>query len=230
VSRAFPEIVPLDVGMFTFAAHEPYAGEQGVVVAYAIKRREGVLLFDTGFGFGKAELDALYHPVDRPMEDVLGEAGIRRSQVDLIANCHLHPDHAGQNATFPGIPIHVQAKELAHARAGNYTVLGWIDGPGVQYLEADGDHELVPGVRILSTPGHSPGHQSLLVDQADGPVLLTGQAIYGLDEWASTPGREGRSTARLPEAYEASVAKLRAIEPVRVLFAHDRRPWQRPTS
>jgi N-acyl homoserine lactone hydrolase len=227
MTRAFPEIVPLDVGTFTFAAHEPYAGEQGVVVAYAIKRREGVLLFDTGFGFGDPELDELYQPVDRPMTDVLGEAGIRTGQVDLIANCHLHPDHAGQNATFPGIPIHVQARELAHARAGNYTVLEWIDGPGVEYLEADGDHGLVPGIRIVSTPGHSPGHQSLVVDQADGPVLLSGQAVYGLDEWRGTPGREGRSTARLQPAYDESLAAMRAIEPVRVLFAHDRRSWSR---
>jgi len=227
VARAFPEIIPLDVGTFTFAAHEPYAGEEGVVVAYAIRRREGVLLFDTGFGFGDPELDAMYHPVGPLMRDVLGEAGIRSAEIDLIANCHLHPDHAGQNASFPGIPIHVQSKELAHARAGGYTVLEWVDGPGVTWVEGVGDHQLVPGIRVLSTPGHSPGHQSLVVDGADGPVLLTGQAVYGLDEWAGRRGREGRTSARLPEAYEASVATLRALEPVRVLFAHDRRPWSR---
>jgi glyoxylase-like metal-dependent hydrolase (beta-lactamase superfamily II) len=161
------------------------------------------------------------------MRDVLGEAGIRPGGIDLIANCHLHPDHAGQNASFPGIPIHVQSKELAHARAGGYTILDWVDGPGVTWVEGEGDHELVPGIRVLSTPGHSPGHQSLVVDQADGPVLLTGQAIYGLDEWTGAPGREGRTTARLPDAYETSVSRLRAIEPVRVFFAHDRRPWSR---
>jgi N-acyl homoserine lactone hydrolase len=225
MTRAFPEIVPLDVGTFTFAAHEPYAGQQGVVVAYAIKRREGVLLFDTGFGFGNRELDELYRPAGRRMADVLGEVGVRLADIDLIANCHLHPDHAGQNATFLDVPIHVQARELAHARAGDYTILEWVDGPGVQYLEADGDHELVPGIRVLSTPGHSPGHQSLVVDQAEGPVLLTGQAVYGLDEWQGTPGREGRTTARLQPAYDESLEKLRAIRPVRALFAHDRRPW-----
>jgi len=219
--------VPLDVGTFTFPADEPWPGEQGVVVAYAIRRREGVLLFDTGFGFGSRELDERYHPTYRPMADVLGEAAIRPSDVDLIANCHLHADHAGQNATFPGIPIHVQRAELAVARAGNYTILDWVDGPGVQYLEAEGDHELLPGIRVISTPGHSPGHQSLVVDQADGPVVLSGQAVYGLDEWRGTPGREGRTTARDGRAYETSLERLRAIEPSRVLFAHDRRPWAR---
>jgi len=219
--------VPLDVGTFTFPADEPWPGEEGVVVAYAIRRREGVLLFDTGFGFGSRELDDRYHPTYRPMADVLGEAAIRPADVDLIANCHLHPDHAGQNATFPGIPIHVQRAELSVARAGNYTILEWVDGPGVQYLEADGDHELLPGIRVISTPGHSPGHQSLVVDQPDGPVVLSGQAVYGLDEWRGTKGREGRTSARDGPAYEASLERLRAIEPSGVLFAHDRRPWAR---
>jgi N-acyl homoserine lactone hydrolase len=225
--RAFPEIIPLDVGEFRFADDEPYAGEVGVVVAYAIRRREGVLLFDTGFGFGSRELDERYHPTYRPIADVLGEAGVRIADIDLVANCHLHADHAGQNATLPGIPIHVQRAELAIARAGDYTILEWIDGPGVQYVEADGDHELVPGVRVLSTPGHSPGHQSLVVDAADGPVVLSGQAVYGLDEWRRTKGREGRTSARDRAAYEASLERLRVIQPSRVLFAHDRRPWAR---
>ena len=227
MTRALPEIVPLDVGAFTFPADEPYGGEQGVVVAYAIRRREGVLLFDTGFGFGSPELDERYRPTYRPIADVLGEAGIRLAEVDLVANCHLHADHAGQNAAFRDIPIHVQRAELAIARAGNCTILEWIDGPGVRYHEADGDHDLVPGIRVLLTPGHSPGHQSLVVDQADGPTLLTGQAIYGLDEWISVPGREGRTTARDRPAYDASIARLRAMDPSRVLFAHDRRPWAR---
>jgi glyoxylase-like metal-dependent hydrolase (beta-lactamase superfamily II) len=224
-ARALPDILPLDVGTFTFPADEPWPGEEGVVVAYAIRRREGVLLFDTGFGFGNPFLDERYHPAPRAMTDVLAEAGIRLAEIDLIANCHLHPDHAGQNAQMTGIPIHVQRAELATARAGGYTIDAWVDGPGVEYVEADGDHELVPGIRVLATPGHSPGHQSLVVDQAHGPVVLSGQAVYGLDEWRGTPGREGASAARDRPVYDASLARLRAVDPVRALFAHDRRPW-----
>ena len=87
--------------------------------------------------------------------------------------------------------------------------------------------ELVPGIRIISTPGHSPGHQSLVIDQRDGPAILTGQAVYGLDEWQATGGREGRSSAPDPDTYDASLGRLRALDPSRVLFAHDRRPWVR---
>ena len=224
---SWPEIIPLDVGTFTFAADEEWAGELGVVVAYAIRRREGVLLFDTGFGFGSPELEERYHPKARRIQDVLGDAGVRLTEVDVVANCHLHPDHAGQNARVTGVPIYVQPAELETARAGGYTIDEWIDGPGVRYEAVEGDHELVPGIRIVATPGHSPGHQSLVVDQPDGPVLLSGQAVYGLDEWLERQGREGHSTARDQAAYDASLARMRAIEPVRVLFAHDRRPWAR---
>jgi glyoxylase-like metal-dependent hydrolase (beta-lactamase superfamily II) len=219
--RAFPEILPLDIGEFRFAEDDPYPGERGLVVAYAIRRRGSVLLFDTGFGFGNRQLEDRYQVVGRRVADVLAEAGVRLTDVDLVANCHLHADHAGQNATLPGIPIH------ARAGAGEYTIPEWIDGPGVEYIEADGDHELAPGIRILATPGHSPGHQSLVVDQRDGPVLLTGQAVYGLDEWRRTPGREGASSAPDRAAYDASLLRLRDLDPSRVLFAHDRRTWTR---
>jgi len=226
-ARAFAEIVALDIGEFRFPDDEPWAGELGVVVAYAIRRREGVLLFDTGFGFGSPGLEARYRQTGRRVADVLAGAGIRLAEVDLVANCHLHADHAGQNASLPGIPIHVQRAELARARAGGYTIPEWIDGAGVIYVEAEGDHELVPGIRVVSSPGHSSGHQSLVVDQRDGPVVLTGQAVYGLDEWRGTPGREGATSATDRPAYDASLARLRAIDPSRALFAHDRRPWSR---
>jgi glyoxylase-like metal-dependent hydrolase (beta-lactamase superfamily II) len=227
MTRAFPEIIPLDIGEFRFPSDEEWAGELGVVVAYAVRRREGVLLFDTGFGFGSPELEERYHQVGRRLVDVLGEAGVRLAEIDVVANCHLHADHAGQNSTLPGVPILVQSAELEVARAGNYTILEWIDGPGIRYEEIDGDREVVPGIRLLATPGHSPGHQSLVVDQTAGSVVLSGQAVYGLDEWRSTPGREGRSTAGDQLAYDASLAHLHALDPARVLFAHDRRPWSR---
>src|SRR6188472_2562345 len=98
------DIAPLVLGEFRFAADEPHAGEAGVVVAYAVRHRRGVLLFDTGFGFGNDELDAYYSISARRVEDVLSEAGIVMEDVTAVVNCHLHVDHAGQNSVFPGIP------------------------------------------------------------------------------------------------------------------------------
>ena len=84
----------------------------------------------------------------------------------------------------------------------------WVDAPGLTYEPIDGDADVLPGIRILATPGHSPGHQSLVVDTRRGPVLLAGQAVYSREEWLDRPGREGRSRARDLARYDASLRRL----------------------
>ncbi|MFL5676512.1 MAG: hypothetical protein ACJ77X_02620, partial [Chloroflexota bacterium] len=65
-------------------------------------------------------------------------------------------------------------------------------------------------------------------ETADGDLVLTGQAVYTPGEWAGDPSaREGRSRAADQAAYDASIARLRSIEPTRVGFAHDRGTWSR---
>jgi N-acyl homoserine lactone hydrolase len=224
------EILPLEIGTFTFAPDEPYAGEQGVLVAFVIRHPAGYILFDTGFGFGSPELEDRYHPQSRRLEDVLEQAGIRTVDLTAVANCHLHVDHAGQNAAVKGIPTYVQRLEWDLAHDTDHTILEWIDYEGADYRVVDGDHELVPGIRLIATPGHTAGHQSMVVDQADGPVVLAGQAVYSVGEWTGTPnGREGRSRAPDAQAYDGSVERLRSLDPVRVHFAHDRAIWHRDT-
>jgi N-acyl homoserine lactone hydrolase len=73
------------------------------------------------------------------------------------------------------VPIHVQARELADARSlDNYTIREWIDFDGAKYVEHEGEAELLPGIRLLPTPGHTDGHQSVLVDTPDGLVVIGG--------------------------------------------------------
>jgi N-acyl homoserine lactone hydrolase len=221
------EVLPFDAGSFSFADDEPWPGEEGVVVAHALRDGRGnVFLFDTGINTGDPELDARYHPVARPLEVALAGVGIDLAMVRAATNCHLHADHAGQNAALAGIPIYVQRPERLAASRPGYTVAAWIDGPGVTYSVIDGDRDVAPGIRILTTPGHSPGHQSLLVDTRGGRVLLAGQAIYSREEWLDRPGREGRSRAADQPAYDRSVARLRGLAPGEVRFAHDRATWQ----
>jgi glyoxylase-like metal-dependent hydrolase (beta-lactamase superfamily II) len=228
VTRPRATITRLDVGEFTFPEDEPWPGETGVVVAYLIRHPDVLMLFDTGLGLGASELDARYHPRPRPIADVLAAERLGVADVDVVVNCHLHADHAGQNVTFPGVPIYVQPAEREAATDPDYTVTEWVDGPGVEYRPVAGDHELLPGVRILATPGHSPGHQSLLVDTAEGPTILAGQALYSVGEWIGRAGaREGRSAARDQPAYDRSVERLKALDPVRVWFGHDRETWVR---
>jgi N-acyl homoserine lactone hydrolase len=224
---ALPEITQLELGTFRFPDPE-LADRTGVVMGYAIRHRGGVFLFDTGFGFGNAELDEVYQPIPKRIGDALAEVGIAIEDVTAVANCHLHADHSGQNSAFPDVPIYVQAAEWELAHTTDHTILEWIDFPSARYVPLTGDHEPFDGFRIVATPGHTRGHQSLVVETANGRVVLAGQAVYTVDEWAGTPDElEGRSSAPNKEAYDASVDRLRGLGPERVFLGHDRRVWQR---
>ena len=228
-ARSSIDVVALTTGEFTFPEGEEYEGQTGLVVAYAIRHRDGVFLFDTGFAPAGPELDAFYLRYDvrpRDLPEVLLNAGLDRAEVTAVANCHLHLDHSGQNNLFPGVPIYVQSAEWEAAHGPDYTYIPSIDFPGATYEHRAGDYEVAQGIRVFATPGHSPGHQSVVVETPDGPLLLAGQAVYSHGEWAGIPGtREGASTAPDGEAYARSIARLKAVHPKRVLFGHDPRGW-----
>ena len=154
--HTLPSITPLLLSEFRFPDPE-LAERVGVVVGYAVRHQGGILLFDTGFGFGNAELEAAYHPVGRPIGEVLAAAGIEIGDITEVVNCHLHADHAGQNAAFPDTPIYVQPVEWELAHTTDHTILEWIDFPGARYEQIAGDHEVAPGIRVVATPGHTAG-------------------------------------------------------------------------
>ena len=220
------EILALEMATFTFAADEPHAGEEGVVMAYLVRHTGGLVLFDTGFGFGSQLVNDRYQPRARRLDDALAGVGATAAQVDTVVNCHLHIDHAGQNSGMPGIAIHAQPAEWELAKGGDHTILEWVDFPRASYRLRAGDYDLSPGIRVLATPGHTAGHQSLAVETADGLSILAGQACYSRGEWAGDPlAREGLSRAPDKLAYARSLARLKSLRPARVYFAHDREVW-----
>jgi N-acyl homoserine lactone hydrolase len=163
------------------------------------------------------------------IEDCLAEHGISLADVTGVANCHLHFDHCGQNARIPsGVPIFVQRAEWAKVHEPDYTVAEWVDVPGVTYKVLEGELEVAPGLRLIPTPGHTAGHQSLVLDADDGVVVLAGQAVQSRPEWdgATEPPASGASGATHP-GYRGSVERLRALDPIRVHFAHDPEVWVR---
>ncbi len=222
-----PEVIALELGTFRFP--EPaLAHRRGVVMGYAVRHRGGIFLFDTGLGFGNEELEDRYHPVQRRVGDALAEAGIAVADVTAVANCHLHADHAGQNSAFPDVPIYVQGTEWEIAHTTEHTILEWIDFPSARYVQVTGDHEPFEGIRVVATPGHTTGHQSLAIETDHGLTLLAGQAVYTVDEWVGEPDElEGRTGAPDRAAYDRSTDRLHALEPVLVHFGHDRRSWVR---
>lgn len=183
-------------------------------------------------GSGNAEVDEVYSPERFPLEDALAEHEIAMADVTAVGNCHLHFDHAGQNALFPGRPIFAQRREWAMVHEPEYTIAEWIDAPGLSYELLDDETEVAPGLRVLPTPGHTADHQSLAVSTSDGTVVIAGQAVLTLEEWQGSTDEErsGEPTKdgdELREAYRASVAVLRALEPARVHFVHDPAIWDR---
>jgi len=199
-------------------------------VAHAVIHRDGVFLFDTGAGFGNAEVEERFSPRVTPIEDALAEHAIALADVTGVANCHLHFDHSGQNHRLPpGVPIFAQSREWAMVHEPDYTIAEWIDVPGLTYELLDGEAEVAPGLRLIPTPGHTPGHQSLVIETPGGAVVLAGQAVQSRAEWegASDEASSGEPSAPDREEYAGSVAQLRALEPVGVHFAHDPAIWER---
>ena len=87
---------------------------------------------------------------------------------------------------------------------------------------------MLPGLRLVPTPGHTPGHQSLVIDDEAGRVILAGQVAYTAAEFAdprAEPAR-GWKTAWNGDAFLGSIAYLRSLDPSRVYFAHDSECWQ----
>ena len=224
-------VVPFLVSELRLPAHERelLGREWWPSYAHAVVHPEGVFLFDNGAGFGNAEIETTFSPRVTAIEDALADHGIALADVTGAANCHLHFDHSGQNVRLPGVPIFVQRAEWAMVHEPDYTIPEWIDAPGLSYELLDAETEVAPGLTLIPTPGHTVGHQSLVIETADGPVVLAGQALQSMAEWegASDKASSGEAASPDREAYVRSVERLRALDPVRVHFAHDPIVWER---
>ena len=153
-----------------------------------------------------------YQPHRRPVREALSEAGVDPADISAIVNCHMHWDHAGGNYEFPGIPIYVQEAELEAAREVDFTLPEYtFDFPDARLRPIDGEHELLPGVRIVPTPGHTPGHQSLLIEadrrhvHARRPGIRHGGGVQRAGARArASRSHRARASAAIPNGYRVS--------------------------
>lgn len=192
------------------------------VHAYLIRSAGEVILVDTGVGEGNAYVDGHFEPERVSLIDALARHGVSPADVTSIINSHLHFDHCGNNRLFAHANAFVQAAELEAARQPGYTVPAWFDFEGARLVAVDGDRTIAPGVSVLFSPGHTPGHQAVLVEKSSQErILIAAQAAWTAEEYRQGGDPENQAHAGLHDAYLLSLSRLKALGASRVLFSHD---------
>ena len=187
------------------------------VRCFVIHHPDGPIVIDAGMGRGNAFIEQLYAPETVDIGDALASCGVDLARVQALVLTHLHFDHCGQARRF-AVPTFVQRAELEAARAPGYTVPEWIPDGDVRPL--DGDAQIAAGVRVLATPGHTPGHQSVIVGAQDGRAVIVGQACYRSGDFAASDPMPDCDDEALAVA-RSSIDRLRNLAPATFYFSHD---------
>ncbi|MDB5532445.1 MAG: metallo-beta-lactamase superfamily protein [Hyphomicrobiales bacterium] len=200
---------------------------QFVFSCYLIKHGDDYMLWDTGH--------AMTMPNVAPkvsLVDYLAKIGVKPDQIKYVGISHYHADHTGQVDSFPKATVLMGAKEweaISSPKPGagvNFKPFeSWIKGESkVEALPLDKDVFEDGTVIVLRTPGHTPGHSSLLVKLAGmGPVILSGDAIH-FRENANSSGVPAFNYDRAQTV--ASVERLKTIASnlkATIIIQHDAR-------
>lgn len=182
-----------------------FSGDRLPVFSDTIEHPDGLVLVDTGMIDTTPAIEddgEEWHPNPLPDELV--------SRVAVVVNTHLHFDHCGGNRRFEGVPIHVQRAEYEAVHGPDY-VPEWVFFDGARYELLEGDATLMEGISVLSTPGHSPGHQAVCVETEVGLVVLAGDVTYSMRELigGATP----------------AIRRIHELRPQAVWLSHASRPW-----
>jgi N-acyl homoserine lactone hydrolase len=208
------------------------------VMCFAVDTGDGVLVFDTGMHEACCGPDPAAHfgallsvfeircPRHALVDERLRQAGYSVDEVRWVVNSHLHFDHTGRNSAFPAATEYVRARELEWAWEQSQKPRGVLAGDLAELAAKPWDYDdtfdLLPGLRLISTPGHTPGHQALQVSFTDGRnFVCAGDAAYTLQAVA-----EHQVTGRPSDADEALASlKLLTSLGAEILTAHDIDQW-----
>ena len=151
-----------------------------------------IVLVDTGIG---PSVPDMFGGGEGRLMTNLREAGIQPSQVTAVLNTHLHPDHVGWNMTngeptFPNARYYFSARDYEHWTSDSVlanaphipTQAQPLEGLGLLELTTDGD-DIAPGIKSLATPGHTPGHQSFLIESDGEKGIVTGDVIHSRTQY-----------------------------------------------
>jgi len=219
------------------------------IQCFAIEHPDGPIVVDTGESSHANDpgYQPWWHPFVRtserrwvtPEQEVgpqLRALGIEPADVRQVVMTHMHGDHAGGLSHFPGAEIVMSAREASMSLGRTGPANGYLNGHYPSWLaprrvEFDSDpwetfEASVPltrdgAVRLVPTPGHTKGHLSVVVEQSDHLVLLTGDAAYS--ERALLDGTVD-GVAQDERAHRRSTALLRGLcarQRVVVALTHD---------
>jgi len=221
-------------------------GEKGQVKipvpSYLIEHPKGRVLFDTGmhpaiqkdFRSRVGKRADVFTVEFRPGEEIKGRLatlGIEPGRISFIINSHLHWDHTGGNELIPNATVVIQKREWEAGKVPELIEANSFDPKdynlGHRLLQVDGEHDLFGDGTVVAIPsyGHTPGHQSLKVQLASGPIVLTADACYM---------RKTLEDLHLPqllhnaEQMRASLMMFRKLQAAgaRIFYGHDPVFWR----
>ena len=231
-------LVPLDLGMLRARpkdtiTHQRGAGQTVDLVCYAwlLLGDDGPLLVDTGPSTGSHAAD--FHGVrlekrdDQSLVPALAAQHVDARDIRTVMLTHLHWDHCYGLPQVPRAQVLVQDREIRYgvypdANDDRRTYEFARGAPFLEHLRrmdaVDGEAEVAPGVRIIPTPGHSPGHQSVLVEAEEAVYLIAGDFLDLYENWTERcpSGGPTMDVARWQQSYDM----VRELDVV-VLPSHD---------
>lgn len=197
---------------------------------YLIKHSRGWFLWDTGIADAVAAMPNGLVPADpkavtwrRPktLAAQLEQLGLKPDDVKAMAVSHTHPDHTGNVELFPQATLYVQKAEYDWPGANNEP--RFKPSHPVELLTGDKDVFGDGSVTILSTPGHTPGHQSLLVKlPKTGAVVLSGDAVHFRDNWDNRRVPSMNANKDMSAASMQKIADTLTKEKAQLWINHDK--------
>ncbi|GHO46899.1 N-acyl homoserine lactonase family protein [Ktedonospora formicarum] len=232
----FSQPIPVRLYLFQLSLIE----DGTPIPGYLIQTSDGKnILIDTGYPVDGSMLSCNRPPgrairETYPVVDQLAALGLTPHDIHFLVCSHFDPDHSGCHDAFPEAELIVQRRHYEFACATQddrftFTRPHW-NAPGLCYQLIDGDLELVPGVELIETSGHVPGHQAILVRLPHtGPILLAIDAAAMETEFDPATRMDDNGSDLNPTEAAASARKLLALAKregvVLTVFGHDEIQW-----
>jgi N-acyl homoserine lactone hydrolase len=197
---------------------------------YLIKHAQGWFLWDTGIadavaampnGLAPADPKATHWRRTKTLAAQLDQLGVKPADIRGMAVSHTHPDHIGNVELFPNTMLYVQRAEYEWPGTSNQP--RFKPEHPVTLLEGDRDVFGDGSVTLLSTPGHTPGHQSLLVKlPKSGAIVLSGDAVHFKANWDNRGVPSMNTSKDQTLASMQKISDVMAKENAQLWINHDR--------